>query len=425
MKINSINNTNFKGYDARHLKGFLMNSNNGGIATEMLNIGRKEGFEIYSVTKNSCKRNVISPQKEIIGIWAQDFWTILEESLLFKNFNDLTQIILKKFKVSPNEFQEKIRKTPECIKLIQDVIVKQFEIEEYFNSGDYDIEILKEKGIELKSKYHSMHKGLATKHIPGGNIFITLGEKGNELLVGEDELQEFTPDEIMNLYSVNKITIIPQMDYHLDLFIRPLNNMRVLLTDDNLSLKVFEKAINKLQHYTKLHNNIDYLIKDNYLDLIEFYNNFKNNIKENKNPQTDAIEKILRDSGYEVIRVPGRIYETHSLQNNTSSILRHRCNYINANCLLNKKNELVYITNKSNIDDDLLSLVFKITGVSFENEFAKAISPFIKKEHLYFIEGNDSYVSEEMLWYAMGGIHCACSEIPLDIGENYDQSSTS
>ena len=52
MKIQATSDTNFKGYDARALKGFLMSSNCQNIALEMSNIGKKEGFKIYSVKIN-------------------------------------------------------------------------------------------------------------------------------------------------------------------------------------------------------------------------------------------------------------------------------------------------------------------------------------------------------------------------------------
>ena len=51
MNIQFTQNTNFKGYDARPLKGFLMSSNSWGIANEMRYIGEKEGFKVYSLVE--------------------------------------------------------------------------------------------------------------------------------------------------------------------------------------------------------------------------------------------------------------------------------------------------------------------------------------------------------------------------------------
>ena len=63
MKTHSIDQNSFKGYDARPLKGFIMNSNNGGIASEMLNIGKKEGFKIFSVSPQTYGEKLLSSQK--------------------------------------------------------------------------------------------------------------------------------------------------------------------------------------------------------------------------------------------------------------------------------------------------------------------------------------------------------------------------
>ena len=78
---------------------------------------------------------------------------------------------------------------------------------------------------------------------------------------------------------------------------------------------------------------------------------------------------------------------------------------------------MVYITNKSNIDEmlGLTPEISKIIDFSFEDEFIKSIAPYVKKEKVYFIEGEGNYVANEMLQAYQGGIHCACSEIPLNV----------
>ena len=93
---------------------------------------------------------------------------------------------------------------------------------------------------------------------------------------------------------------------------------------------------------------------------------------------------------------------------------------MNANLIQNQNNEIVYITNKSNYDKKigLTPDLSKEIDFSFEKEFIKSISPFVKKEHIYFVEGEDNYVSDKMLWEAMGGIHCACAEIPEGVSIN-------
>ena len=57
---------------------------------------------------------------------------------------------------------------------------------------------------------------------------------------------------------------------------------------------------------------------------------------------------------------------------------------------------------------------------SFEKEFKNAISPYVKSENVYFVEGQPQeknglsshipYLLEKL----GGGIHCLCAEIPKD-----------
>ena len=51
------------------------------------------------------------------------------------------------------------------------------------------------------------------------------------------------------MYSCDKMTILPQMDYHLDLFIRPLDKKRVLVADDRKTLDVLKDGFQKLHNF--------------------------------------------------------------------------------------------------------------------------------------------------------------------------------
>ncbi len=212
------------------------------------------------------------------------------------------------------------------------------------------------------------------------------------------------------MYGTNKVIILPQMDYHLDLFIRPLDNKRVLLADDEMSVDILYKGLNKLKQ--------DFYNTEIYNKMHNFIKLFETSILMNKRAQADEIEEILENNGFEVIRVPGRVYET-----DTNSIeddfLKQYCNFINANALPNRFGDLVYITNKSNINE-LLGLtpeLSQIIGFSFEEEFIKSISEYIDPEHIYFIDGDNHFISKTMLTGYQGGIHCACSEIPEGVGK--------
>ena len=218
------------------------------------------------------------------------------------------------------------------------------------------------------------------------------------------------------MFSCDKITILPQMDYHLDLFIRPLDKKRILVADDNKTLEILEEG------FQKFHKYILSLEPQERTKYNEAFANFtsklikiKKEVESNNLPNSETICSDLRKSGYKPILVPARIYNV--LNEKDEQSLQHICNYINANVFKNKKNELVYITNKSNIDS-MLGLTEDISekiDFSFEKSFINSLSKYIKPSKIYFIKGNNNFVANEMLTFYQGGIHGTCTEIPKNI----------
>lgn len=421
MRIQYTNTQNFKGYDARPLKGFLMNCNHAGIATEMSAIGAKEGFKVFTVHGKKCAEGVLSHNRGTQTIWAQDIWTLLPTNMLFKNKSEHTKAILSRFNLVPNKTQNDLREFEGCcVSLKENIEQKNREIKDCSRLIDFPLGDLKKKIQEKKALEQNLVDLHEDIHIAGGNLFITQGDNGDEVLVGADEVGVFPPEEIQEMYSVSKVIPVPQMDYHIDLFIRPLDNKRILLTDDQKTLEVFEKGIKKMQSYIlSLPKEEQAQYKVISQSMLNRYKDFKKSIRENERPQSQEVASVLKEKGYEVIRVPGRFYEVaDDPVYDGDKILQHHFNYMNANLTKNSDGDIVYITNKSNFDKKLgltPELSEKI-GFSFEEEFINSISPYVKKEHIYFVEGQDDYVSEIMLWNAQGGIHCACSEIPEGIG---------
>lgn len=378
---NQINNNyTFKGYDARVLKGFLMDHHLDGITSEMSKIAEKEGFKLFYPTYNSETQSfkIVKYSEQIkfgdIYCWSQDFWTILKNKILFDYEPDyLTDVI---------RITKAIKKS---LRLKSDTIQKE-----------------RAKSSKLK-------------HIQGGNIFIVKNGDNEEVLVGKEELVDFKVKEIKSMYNVKKVISLPQMDFHLDLFVRPLDNKRILLADDNLSLEVLNTMQRNLHKYiekqdkSKLNKeeiqeicNIEARLK-NYADY------YKDNILKNKYQHFSKVEEILNRNGYEVIKVPGRLYEYRECDS-----LIHDCNYINANVIKNKKGELVYITNKSTLGEKFLRLTPKIQeaiGGGFEDYFIRSLSPYVNPEHIYFVSGKNNAI-EGYLKELGGGIHCLCTEVP-------------
>lgn len=379
MQINSTNNFSFKGYDARPLKGFLMSENLRGIQDEMAAIGKKEGFKVFSILnkggKSICKEGPSAFSWMMMNDpWAQDYWTFRKDSLLTNSSTSESEAIKSFFALST------------------------------INNG---------KNIIHES---------AKKHIAGGNLYIVKNGDKEDIFVGMDEINfdntynpnKLTIQEIKEIYDAERVIPIPQMDYHIDLFIRPLDNKRVLLADDEMSLKILEEMKNKISEHIKTifprdAGEFEYA----FFQMKHFISARTEDFEgSNSRAMTSEIEKILTDSGYEVVRVPANIsvLNEHGIVHNK----KYRFNFINANVTKNSNDELVYITNKSNLEE-ILSLtpkVKEVIGGGVEDYFARAISEYVKPEHIYFVSGKDNVVAGYMLWSSYGGIHCACAEVP-------------
>lgn len=428
MDIQPIRQTSFKGYDARPLKGFLMSTNKDGIASAMQKIGEKEGFKIYTAVKyDRIFEGVTNDLNNVDYPWAQDYWTFYKNRLQTKEFNSTFKSILDFFKLKEDFtekiifdnnrriFKEKIKKN----RIKTDKAIKR--------QDNKKITDCHKEGKELTEKARQ-----TTFHIAGGNLFIVNGNNNkNEIIIGKDVLELYNIEELKGMYDVENVIVLPQMDFHLDLFIRPLDKKRILLADDNLTLEILKNNLQKIKDYTlkllyretrkewELNN-----IAAEYEKAIDYFTKQKNL---NKSAQTKEVETILKENGYEVIRVPGRIYEIEIFLGSKKQNLRHLCNYMNANTFINNNGDLVYITNSSNFDSTLgiTSELAKEIGCSFEEAFINSISPYIKRDHIYFIKGNNNYLEKELLHSYGGGIHCTCAEIPLDIEQkNVNTSPT-
>jgi hypothetical protein len=254
-------------------------------------------------------------------------------------------------------------------------------------------------------------------HIKGGNYFITKGLKGkDEVLIGENELKKYGTDQLQQMFGTDKIHVIPQADYHLDLFIRPLQDKKVLIADDNMMYKVLARSLDKLTDYVfSLPYNRRSEFLNCFINLWRTIERFPKAMTGNHYARMQDVESALIKAGYEPIPVPARLFQSISEKNEhgTSNILRHELNYINAQTLINPKGELVYITNKSDIDNKLgfTPDIIKKTGVSIEQATTDALKEYVDK--LYLVSGDNNAISNELLPELYGGIHCMGMEVPI------------
>lgn len=112
------------------------------------------------------------------------------------------------------------------------------------------------------------------------------------------------------MFQTDKIHVIPQADYHLDLFIRPLKDKKVLIADDEMMSQILDDGFNKITEMilSKPQNERE-KYRDVYVKVGTYAQTFKEIINKNPLPNMNNIEETLIKSGYEPIRVPGRIFE--------------------------------------------------------------------------------------------------------------------
>lgn len=429
MKLQSQNNkTTFSGYDARKIKAFVMNTNYADIADELKKIGEIENFKVFILEKSSdgftLKNDAFEHSKKHNGAWAQDTWGIVNNTLLARdNLDNKTNLWRMYLGLVPNKTQLKKQEASGLHKLSQFVdLLYNFPIVN--KNGKSFVQMPTPEGfMEVDKAIHDKHLqsqiDKLTKlsnqcHVKGGNYFITKGSDGkDEVLIGQDELKKFDLEQLKEMFQTEKIHVIPQADYHLDLFMRPLKDKKVLIADDNLMSQILDDGFNKIKKFilSKPQNEREQY-RDVFVNVGTYAQGFKNIISKNPLPNMCEIEKTLIKSGYEPIRVPGRLFEILS-DGKDSYILKQLHNYMNANVHINDNGEIVYITNKSIIDDslNLTEEIQKETGFSLEKTFKDAILPYVDK--IYFVSGKDNAIGKELLPGYYGGIHCMTMEVPL------------
>lgn len=431
MKIQNTynqNQTNFKGYDARKLKGFVMNSNFANIAGQMKKVGEIENFKLYLFQRNGLNVNIVTDKFEQSashkGCWAQDIWGIVKNNLLSYENTEKSECLINLFNLKPNKFQTQVHNkmnVPQMqsyIDLLYNMPIEQV-------NGRQVVKIVTEDGVshidkklfdaEFKINAQILKNIYNHTHVKGGNYFLTKNFKGeDELLIGANELKKFSTEELKQMFMTDKIHIIPQADFHLDLFIRPLKDKKVLIADDEMMLQSLDKGFKKIQDAViNSPANEREKFREPFVNLGIYKQQFQEIINLNPYAHMKDVEKALVEAGYEPIKVPGRIFEImeNMEADNTEYLLKHSLNYMNANAFINDKNELIYITNKSLLDDELglTNEIKSKINFSLQDEFLKAVKEHV--DNVYFISGQNDALSKLLPEYN-GGIHCMCMEIP-------------
>lgn len=423
MEIKNYNSSylpkslSFKGYDARELEGLMFTDKSS--ADAVRKAIKDIDLDIY--TPNIASKSIRKEQYEMAKgnklLWAQDYFTFLNhkaKAILFDNTRDLLKRVL--------------RASSDGVK--------------------------KDMGFEpIKS----------ASHLRGGNFFVCNNKGKNEILISEDRLI-YDEELFKKIFNAEKIHTIPKLDYHLDLFIRPLDEGNVLVADNEMTKAGMKEGIEKIRKYMSK-NKIEAQEKQELENVISAIENqlAKLEITEKFAPykpleNTLKVVEALKNAGYNPIRVPGSYYYLHGLknkdkekelwsnfentvktlkemsQNESAKIKNNVNNYIELerlkakndknfavepvnfyennfiNAIVTKKDgKLVYITNASLLDKKLgiTPEIEAKTGFSTKSMFIESVAPYIDKENIHFI---DEKTTEKLFKYT-GGIHCTAAEI--------------
>lgn len=300
-------------------------------------------------------------------------------------------------------------------------------------------------------------------HLRGGNFFVCNNKGKNELLINENKLI-YDEELLKKMFNVEKIHVMPMLDYHLDLFIRPLEDGNVLVADNEMTKAGMKDGIEKIKKYMSSNEPGDNE-KQELEDVTTAIENQleKLNITEKFAPykpleNTEKVVEVLQKAGYNPIRVPGSYYYLDGMKNkdrekqlwanfednkeaikeicqNESETVKKKIdifleieklkaqtsknfavdlvnmyenNFVNA-IVTKKDGKLIYITNDSLLDKKLgiTPEIEAKTGFSTKKMFIESLAPYIDKENIRFI---DEKTTEKLFKY-MGGVHCTAAEI--------------
>jgi len=408
MKINPIqpnyNNYNsqkkqsFKGYDARPVKALVCRSTHSPKLTKQISdIFAKHDIQLFQQWKYYIKNLTIRPDLEtylsaIKTYDAHDFFTIANNKLyaLAEDINHMYDRLAKLLGIELNTVQKSL-------------------------APNY---------IERTDMPDEKKRELNNKHIISSNLFIVKDGDDEIALVGEREAQklfdldyygrtlpsfrerQFELDELQEVLGVKKIIPLPQRGGNLDQFIRPLDNKRILLADEQMSFDIIKQLEERYDEFEKSYDHsqnnenkisegmsgLHILMRRSRFEEIKKGYNIAKQYREYYNQKDfDYVEKKLTENGFEVIRVPGRISglmlnekgleDVYTLENPVSSI-----------AVKDKNEELIYVA--STFIDEYLFLtpeLIKKIGYSFEKELRNVFHKFIKQENLHLLKPEESF----------------------------------
>ena len=225
--------------------------------------------------------------------------------------------------------------------------------------GIFVQELPDEPVITYQNTTADYDKVMGKSYLEGGNVLNTINANGEPAaIIGKESVYETLTAMNLEKNKTNianaklkiaeelglnpkNITYIPQVDFHIDMLYRPLQNGVIAIPD-------FDKGINILKEIDlpdTINNN-----KKEYITRLE-------DVRNETKSKLEKAEDILEKAGYKTVKIP---VFSHTSDYGPSSI-----NFMNGICGTSPNGEKFYITNKSEIDElnKIAEKYFKEAGI--------------------------------------------------------------
>lgn len=238
--------------------------------------------------------------------------------------------------------------------------------------------------LRTMKKEYRIPGGRNRLYLTGGNTFIGKFSDGEKWLIAGKKNEVSEKDELAKAYGVKpeNIHFLPQQNYHLDMYIRPVGYPFVLVNNPKLVMENINKLEGDEEEIEELRS------------LAEDYYNFK---KQMHYCSYTTTARRLEALGFIPIPVAGDY--------------GRRFNFMNAIVNKHKDGTISYITNSSKCPSKVYSSLEKM----FADDLRKKL-PYLKD--VYFVSGgkdtilDDSNHMMRTLEYGGGGLHCMSMEEP-------------
>ena len=395
MKINSIKNISFKGYDAAPLKNLYMLSfvdrGQSNVRRELTKIGEKENFNVAIEFDGNLYAKEETPQKIDGGIyykWSQDNKVFMNNGVnsylltpvnqrRTKYENQLGNILgieTKKSKTifaGGNIFLGKKQDGEKYILIGEDVI-EETAINEHF--AEYGFFVNNTQEID------NIKNGKILEDDDSYGIFPTKKEFEER----KEEYLERAKSVISDDFDVKKenIFVVPQQEFHIDMFLRPIGYPYILVNSE-------EKAKELVQ------NNLGFSEEDS--DILSETQRYYSLQKKGKDViNTDEVIEALKLQGFEPIEIGG-IFGLDGM-----------ANFMNAVVNKHQDGTITYITTSTKCEKEDYSKLEK----QFDKQLKEKVPNLKRIYHIHGGRAGQINIMMENLLELSGGLHCLTCEEP-------------